>query len=202
MNSNEETFNAIQKYKTPLKQISCDSSASEALVNSDYEMVNFDAVKDADSSASKSCDGLDVINDVAYLVEFKNGCIEYNLSPKAPECCQSPCEEVMAFQKKYIKASNDKLKTEIWIKISDSIVLYSKLRKCLIEDLKKDVVFILVYNSSKNNFNSIAGHVGARAKKEIDFLGIRSKYKCFFRDVQVMSEKEFVSYMNKLGIRL
>lgn len=115
----------------PLKNVSFDSDAKEYMTESLIQVVNFDAVKNAyieklairdeTGSAPKSCDALYLgKNGEIVFIEFKNG-----------------------------KLDKDQ-RNDIRIKILDSLLIFFDITGKVLNFIRNNVHFILVYNEEKN----------------------------------------------------
>lgn len=116
------------EYTTTLKEISFDRQNNEYMTESELEVINFDCVKEMfsknlDNQTDRtlcSNDGLFCIDNLEYMIEFKNGRIK-----------------------------NDTIHKLFW-KNFDSILIYLHYKSDSIEKIKDSLNYILVYNEDKN----------------------------------------------------
>lgn len=173
---------------TTLEVASLDDTNSEYMTDSQIDVINFDRVKDAymkiynddNSFTMHSVDAILKANDRILLIEFKNG------------------------------KMNKNQKYEVRWKLTDSILIFSDLTSSLIENIRADCDFILVYNIDKNPHS---GDNSSEAKNAI-FQGIRdlarnryhrfgiAKYEnIYFNKVFAYSQNEFEEFLStsKIG---
>ena len=191
-NNNKSTFQAC----------SLDDSNGTAMICSEYEVIDFDKVKDeyirekcdinlAEFPMSNDC--LAVINDDIFFVEFKNGSIN----------------SVDAYK--------------LHIKVYDSLLLYSDITEETLTDIRKNVGYILVYNEEKNRelqpfeegkkirlraaevpgsgeYNSIVQSVMGFAQKQLVRFGLNFFNGYCFREMHTLNEEQFKRFLSCAGI--
>lgn len=167
-----------------LKDTSFDSKNNRHLSQSLYPAVDFDAVKNDAYTGFNNYRSNDALliprnNGEKYVfIEFKNGCITSPI-----EC--------------------EKIRT----KIAESMLLFHDILQVAISFDRTEVIYILVYNKSKNRSfenkrNSsivrIAGHFAHLAKTSLLINGF-DRYRKIFKQVYTINEDEFKdSFSNEL----
>lgn len=174
----------FQRHLSTLKDTSFDSANNQYLSQSSYPAVDFDAVKDDVCTGFFNFRSNDALlipqnNGEKYVfVEFKNGCIT----------SQIECEKIRS-------------------KIAESVLLFHDILQVAISFDKSEVVYILVYNKSRNqNFerqrsssrSRIARHVAHLARASFLINGF-DRYTKIFKQVYTINEDEFkVLFSDKL----
>lgn len=180
-----------ESYRSTLKETSKDASDGaniEYMTESGREVINFDTVKTAyinslglSLEAACSVDALlfkeqnsadgSGVSKDIFFIEFKNGKIE------------------------------PQVKRNIANKVRDSLLIYNDIEKLSIEDMRKQAVFILVYNAAKNRDNSrstIAQAVMGRANQELIRFNLDRFKGLYFKDVRTYTESRFQSFLETL----
>ena len=196
MKTNDQLKIEFREYFKPLSEISIDNSQKDspvAMVESDFKIINFDRVKEDSNNLLESCDGLFLHGEEAIFVEFKNGVIKYDCTDDTHAC---PNELCIKRQDSYVKTSNKLNTNKIWLKLSDSLILFFQKKDFPAGYLKENVRYILVYNEEKNPLVKIKRNVSKKAKQGIVLFGL-SRYKKVIKDVKTFTKEEFVSFFLK-----
>ena len=172
--------------KSTLKETSKDNSDKnniKYMTESQLEVINFDKVKEqyvkdlkSIEANAKSVDAL-MVNaalDKIFFIEFKNGRIVKK-------------ESEIKFEIKY----------QIESKIKDSLLIFCDIIKKNISYTRENLIFILVYNGSKNSREKIAQHINNMAKKEFVLFGLEKLKGLSFKEIYTYTEKEFADYLQK-----
>ena len=181
-----------------IRETSIDSSHGKdiPMIDSDYQVVDFDKVKDSYSKnlhipvIPKSNDAMfeDGKGDIIF-VEFKNCMID------------------------------GKLKPEIRKKIYDSLLIFSDITSKTLTYMREHAKYFLVYNESENlsnpyddtlkkknaiqnsqSYNFIAKDITGLAKKELVCFGLDMFQRYCFKEVHTYTEAEFREYLTTLAI--
>ncbi len=163
-------------YLTTLKETSKDGDNAEYMTESTYPAVNFDCFK-KDYNSNKFCgfrsnDALLIppdCNNKFVFIEFKNGCIEKNITDM----------------------------TEIVEKIYESLFVFNEVKEENISFNKSNVVYVLVYNEEKNSKYALNSHSAKLAKKKYVIPQL-NRYKILFSDFFTMTKSEFCEVTQKL----
>ncbi len=172
----------FNKNISSLKETSKDKQENSIsyMTDSDYEVVNFDGVKNdyirglCISETPCSNDAVCVLDDkdTIVFIEFKNG----------------------ASIKKY----------ELWKKIYDSVLIFNDLSHSLISETREKLEYILVYNEDKfqdnngqqNNHNSknrdeIGKQLGKLSNEEYIKFDLKQFVNYLFKSVHTYTKEEF-----------
>ena len=163
--------NKFNGFSSTMKNISKIKN-DEYMTNSQYEVYNFDKIKEdfckrnyKDENLLTSNDGILLhTNDNLYFIEFKSGVL------------------------------NDKEKSNIKRKIFDSIfiLLHYIDEKININDLRKYLNYILVYDEDKNGYNKIRQNVDKDARNGNQwFSKIKILENLYFKEVKLMTIDDF-----------
>lgn len=104
----------------------------------------------------------------------------------------------------FIEFKNGKMKGEkrnVKDKIRDSLLILFDLTKENISYSRKNIIFILVYNQSKNPLDSrqkINQHFSSKAGAEVIRFDLEKYQTLFFKEVHTYTEKEFEKYIENI----
>lgn len=179
----------MEECKSDLKTVSFDSAHEESMVDSNEVIYNFDLIQEKyyklhnSSKPLASMDGLIVSGNRQYFIEFKNGCID--------------------------KKTKDNIKA----KIPASLWTFMDLNHMRVEDIRKTVDFILVYNDEKTFVeeqlrntdyqpskyrNHIKNKLMKRAHQPCILFGMEQYKGIFFHDVQTLTKDEFIKVLRNI----
>ncbi|WBB29705.1 hypothetical protein [Parvimonas micra] len=172
-----------------LKETSKDNENNKYMTELEFEVVNFDKVKDEyirkykTATEIRSVDSLVCINDLDSFVEFKNGVISYyKNSEKDSDEISEHC------LKKDILYDID------W-KIRDSLLVFCDVLGETISYTRQNLDFILVYNEDKNKYrDDLKNAIFKKSNDELVKFGFK-KYEIFFRKVHTYTEKSLNRYI-------
>lgn len=179
-----------ESYRSTLKETSKDDSGGanvEYMTGSDIQVLNFDTVKTAYTNSLGLSEGAACSVDAllfkeqnstdegssdksVFFIEFKNGKIE------------------------------SQIKRNIANKVRDSLLIYNDIKKLSVEDMRKQAVFILVYNAAKNpdsSRSSIAQSVMGRANQELIRFNLDRFKGLYFKEVHTYTENQFQSFLQR-----
>lgn len=164
--------------KTTLKHTSLDDNNKCYMVEHEIQVIDFDLLKEnyctdmsdisGAKSAATSADALIFRGDKVYFIEFKNG----NIQP--------------SHQKSKIKS-----------KLRDSVLIYCDIIKEDLDFARKNVEFILVYNSTKNSLGVIQDKIFSLANSTFCHFGLEVLKGIFAFDVKTYNVEEFAEYFLK-----
>ena len=180
-------FNLYDDFKNtyePIKNISFDKSQKISMVDFNFKAYNFDKVKEnfcvinklAEKSGNKlkgavpkSIDGIFEKDCILYFVEFKNGVL---------------CDK---------KGQNER--HDIGIKIWHSVSILSMILNKKINDLKKELIFILVFNDGieENSDLSLSYLMTNDTRDKHKFKIFNS---IFFKDTLLFTPNDFEKFIN------
>ena len=86
-------------------------------------------------------------------------------------------------------------------KIRDSLLILFDLTKENISYSRKNIIFILVYNQSKNPLDSrqkINQHFSSKAGAEVIRFDLEKYQTLFFKEVHTYTEEEFEKYIENI----
>lgn len=173
------SYEILSKHCSTLKACS-ESDSGLAMTDSALEAVYFDAVvkeyrKRADKSAEKppSNDALFIDESGSMtFIEFKSGTLS--------------------------KSEIEDSWKQIELKLTYSLLVLSDIIDQSLRFIKRNVSYILVYNSHKNpylqhseHYDGIKQNVGTQAKEELLVHSSFKKYKIFLKEIHTYTEKEF-----------
>lgn len=181
--------NILSAYMSTLEKTSFDKNNGEYLSDSQFQVVDFDTVKDAyfignNKSNSTKClrsnDALVIFDKIKghfIFIEFKNGKIESSLE-----------------------------KEKIRSKISESLLILNDILQENLSFDRKSINYILVYNKSKNTKfenqrNSSWSKIGYSLSKlsgDTYLIDGFDRYRLFFHDVKTINEEEFKAISSSL----
>lgn len=168
---NLSDYNILKKCLTTIKKASKDSSNNEYMSESLKQVVNFDQIKGKifskfNGNALNSVDALaQGQNGKIYFIEFKNGQL------------------------------SDKTATQLDRKAFDSISLLCFVTGRDFKTVRDDVIFVLVYNSSKQQRAEI---LASRAKTFDDRLSVfKQNYAELYSKVMVFDKSKFNEILNR-----
>lgn len=163
---------ADAKVNTTLKQTSYDDAKKEYMTESEYPVIDFDAVKEAyllNKGAKieelKSADALVNCAQKIVFIEFKNGSMKH--------------------EKKGVKE-----------KMKDSMFILADLLDCTIDYVRNNVAFVLVYNNSKNPRSSpamdtLAEIVAKLGHDRICRFGFDNYRELYFGKIVTYNDEQF-----------
>lgn len=186
MKSNSQLKTELSNFEDTFSVLSLDNSSnsSVSMYNNSGKAINFDKVKENYFSSFKSCDALMINSSDIVFVEFKNGCLEYTEVQNSKE------------QEEHRKCANKNLTLELYLKVSESVLLLSFLSDALFSDISSKVSFILVYNDQVNPKVKIHAHTNQLAGKQ-SWLGINERYSNkLLKDVKLMTVNEFHNFVS------
>lgn len=172
---------ADAKVNTTLKQTSYDDAKKEYMTESEYPVIDFDAVKEAyllNKGAKieklKSADALVNCAQKIVFIEFKNGS--------------------MKNEKKGVKE-----------KMKDSMFILVDLLDSTIEYVRRNVAFVVVYNKEKNSrsspsmdaFSDIVAKLG---HDRICRFGFDNYRELYFRKVVTYNDEQFNKDIMDIGV--
>jgi hypothetical protein len=153
----------LESYCSTLKDTSLDSYNSAYMTESQIKVINFDnftgfiAKVLHPQETPTSCDALMFCDEAFFLIEFKNGKIE-----------------------------GDEKKSEIKIKILESLLLFLGEFYKTVDYTRENLIFILVYNENKFKERYLE-----KGKDLENFIGIRRFEKIYFKEVYAYSKNKF-----------
>lgn len=180
----------LAQCKNTIKIISCDDAHKVSMVESVERIVDFDEVKTKYANGlgkseeiAKSVDGLMYLDNLYFMVEFKNGNIQNE-------------------------------KSKIRDKIRDSLLIFNDIVDKNISFTRKNMEFILVYDSEKNPMQNeekknlsalnsrvrIGKYFAKKAKKEFVRWGFESFAGLYFKNVHTYDIDEFKDLLKQKGI--
>lgn len=163
---------ADAKVNTTLKQTSYDDAKKEYMTESEYPVIDFDAVKEAyllNKGAKieelKSADALVNCAQKIVFIEFKNGSMKH--------------------EKKGVKE-----------KMKDSMFILADLLDCTIDYVRNNVAFVLVYNNSKNcrsspAMDTLADIVAKIGHDRICRFGFDNYRELYFGKIVTYNDEQF-----------
>lgn len=186
MKSNSQLKTDLSTFEETFSVISFDNSKTPgvSMYSNSKKAIYFDRVKDNYISSFNSCDALMINSSDIVFVEFKNGCLEFTNVSSSEE------------QEEHRKCANKNLKLDLYLKISESVLLLSHLSDALFSDIRSKVSFILVYNKQKNPTKKIHTHTNQLAKRQ-SWLGITDRYSNkLLKSVKLMTVEEFDQFVS------
>lgn len=193
-----DEFELLKNNFSTFKDASCDDCNSEYMTDSEFKIIDFDAVKDSyleqfnRNNLLKSNDALMIKDDNIIFIEFKNGSITNS------------------------KNEIDKVKRKkIEDKIYHSMLILMDITKMKVSDFRNNGEYILVYNEEKNtdkndinvikpskNRDWISDTILKKSKKEFVKFGFEKYMNIFFKDVHTYTEEEFqTKFLSKLKVQ-
>lgn len=109
----------------------------------------------------------------------------------------------------FIEFKNGDMKNEkskVNSKVKDSLLIFCDIIKKNISYTRKNLIFILVYNESKNKSKNekskrdIAQHIHNKAKENVIRFGFEKLKRLYFKEVYTYTEKEFADYLQKITL--
>lgn len=176
----------LVSFKDDFSVLSLDDSKEPniSMYNNQRKEINFDKVKENLYPSFTSCDALLLNSSKIVFVEFKNGCLEFTNVGNTKE------------KEEHRKCANREIALELYLKITESVLLLSHLSDALFSDIQSKVSFILVYNETKNPKVKMKMHVGKLAGNQ-SWLAINAKYsQKLLKNVQLMTVKEFDDFIS------
>lgn len=186
MKSNSQLKTDLSTFEETFSIISFDNSKTPgvSMYSNSKKAIYFDKVKDNYISSFNSCDALMINPSDIVFVEFKNGCLEFTNVSSIKE------------QEEHRKCANKNLKLDLYLKISESVLLLSHLSDALFSDIYSKVSFILVYNDKVNPKVKIHAHTNQLAGKQA-WLGITNRYADkLLKSVKLMTVNEFDKFVS------
>ena len=154
------------------------------MYNNSGKAINFDKVKENYFRSFNSCDALMINSSDIVFVEFKNGYLEYTKVSNNKD------------KEEHRKCANRNLDLELYLKVSESVLILSFLSDALFSDISSKVSFILVYNDEKNPLVTIKKHMGNLTGKQ-SLSGINERYSNkLLKSVKLMTVKEFDNFVS------
>lgn len=186
MKSNSQLKTELSNFEDTFSVLSLDNSntSSVSMYDNSGKAINFDKVKVNYFRSFNSCDALMINSSDIVFVEFKNGCLEYTEVQKSKE------------QEEHRKCANKNMRLELYLKISESVLILSHISDALFSDIRSKVSFILVYNDEKNPLVKIKKHMGNLTGKQ-SWLAINNRYSNkLLKSVKLMTVKEFDNFVS------
>ena len=187
MKSNSQLKTDLSGFEDTFSIISLDNSRTPnvSMYNNLRKAIYFDKVKDYFLESFNSCDALMINSSDIVFVEFKNGYLEFTDVSSNPE------------QEEHRKCANRNIELELYLKISESVLILSHISDALYSDIRSKVSFVLVYNDKKNPKVNIKRHMGILAGKKTGVLAITKRYtNKLLKSVKLMTVKEFDQYVS------
>ena len=140
MKSNSQLKTDLSNFEDVFSVLSLDDSKTPnvSMYSNPKKAIHFDKVKDNYFSSFNSCDALMINSSDIVFVEFKNGCLEFTQVQNDKN------------KEDHRKCANRNMALELYLKISESVLLLSHLSDALFSDISSKVSFILVYNDKVN----------------------------------------------------
>lgn len=186
MKSNSQLKTDLSNFEDVFSVLSLDNSKTPniSMYSNPKRAIHFDKVKDCYFKSFNSCDALLINSSDIVFVEFKNGCLEYTKVSESKE------------KEEHRKCANRNQKLELYLKISESVLLLSYLSDALVSDICSKVSFILVYNDQANPKVKIKTHIAKLADKQ-SWLGINNRYSNkLLKNVSLMTVNEFDHFVS------
>lgn len=186
MKSNSQLKTDLSNFEDIFSVLSLDDSKTPnvSMYNNSRKAIHFDKIKNNYFSSFNSCDALMINSSDIVFVEFKNGCLEYTQVSNDKD------------KEEHRKCANRNLALELYLKVSESVLILSCISDSLYSDILSKVSFILVYNEVKNPTAKIKNHVGALAGNQ-SWLGINKRYSNkLLKNVKLMTVKEFDKFVS------
>lgn len=186
MKSNSQLKTELFNFEDTFSVLSLDNSntPSVSMYNNSGKAINFDKIKNNYFSSFNSCDALMINSSDIVFVEFKNGCLEYTQVSNNKD------------KEEHRKCANRNLALELYLKVSESVLLLSFLSDALFSDIRSKVLFILVYNDQVNPKVKIHAHTNQLAGNQ-SWLEINKRYSNkLLKDVKLMTVKEFDNFVS------
>lgn len=182
-----DLYPILYKNRDSLKETSRDTSVPEAIeymTSSELDVINFDLVKRAYANDLNLSE--EVAASVDAVVPLMDGIL-------------------------FVEFKNGKVKNrEIKNKVRDSLLIFLGIIGESIEYSRKNIDFIVVYNSEKNPLPNqykkgqpqetpsrvfIAEHFMKKANEELILFDLERYKKLYFRNIHTYSKKQFEEYM-------
>lgn len=182
-----DLYPILYKNRDSLKETSRDTSVPEAIeymTSSELDVINFDLVKRAYANDLNLSE--EVAASVDAVVPLMDGIL-------------------------FVEFKNGKVKSrEIKNKVRDSLLIFLGIIGESIEYSRKNIEFIVVYNSEKNPLPNqyekgqpqetpsrviIAEHFMKKANEELILFDLERYKKLYFRNIHTYSKKQFEEYM-------
>lgn len=183
---NSQLKTDLSNFEDVFSVLSLDDSKTPnvSMYSNPKKAIHFDKVKDNYFSSFNSCDALMINSSDIVFVEFKNGCLEFTQVQNDKN------------KEDHRKCANRNMALELYLKISESVLLLSHLSDALFSDISSKVSFILVYNDKANPKVKIHAHTSQLACKQ-SWLGITGRYSNkLLKDVKLMTVNEFDKFVS------